>query len=409
MTRALPTPAQIAWHDMEVGMFVHLAPNTWQDQEYDDRSTRLTEINPSELDTDQWASVALAMGAKYLVFTAKHVGGFCMWQTGTSAYGLKETPWREGRGDVLADLSRSCRERGLKLGVYLSPRDDHHGAGLGGLCATPEEQQRYTEVYRRQLTEVLSRYGEIAEVWFDGGMVIEVGDILRQWAPHSMVFQGPHATIRWVGNEDGIAPYPAWNAVSVEAWQRGATAADGDPDGAVWLPNECDARMRRDWFWSSSNAETLKSVAELMAMYYASVGHGAVLLLNHTPDTTGRIPAADAERAAEFGAEVRKRFGQSIAEACGSGHVLTVTLPRATVVDHVVTMEDIAYGERVRSYAIEGLAGSSWLPLCAGTAIGHKKIDRFEPVGVSKVRLRVVASVGTPQIRRMALFHVGAE
>lgn len=401
---AKPTPQQAAWHDLEVGVFIHFAPNTWQDQEYDDLSTPLEKINPDRLDTDQWVRAAELMGARYIVFVAKHVGGFCMWQTDTTDYGIKNTPWRGGRGDVLADLANSCQKRGMPLGVYLSPQDRRHKAGLGGECETEAAQQAYSELYRKQLIEVLSRYGSMVEVWFDGGMRVEVGDILERYAPDAMVFQGKYATIRWVGNEDGVAPYPAWNAVPEAAGRSGgATAADGDPDGTVWLPNECDARMRRHWFWNTTNASTLKSLDQLMDMYYRSVGHGAVLLLNHTPDTTGLIPEADVQRGAAFGAEVRRRFGTSVAETHGRGPTVELALPGPRTIDHVITMEDITGGERVREYVVEGRVGNDWRELASGTAIGHKRIDRFEPTEVSRVRLRCTTFAATPLIRKLAV------
>ena len=407
VSRARPTPEQVAWHDCEIGMFIHFAPNTWQDREYDDRSTPLDQIDPAQLDTDQWVSVADSMGAEFIVFVGKHVGGFCMWQTDTTDYGIRNTAWRGGKGDVLADLAASCRKRGMKLGVYLSPRDDTFGAATGGRCETPELQERYAALYRRQLTEVLSRYGTMFEVWFDGSNVIEVGDILEKHAPHAMIFQGKYATIRWVGNEDGIAPYPAWNAVSEEARLRGATAKDGDPDGGSWLPNECDARIRRHWFWNSKSADTLKSVDELMEMYYRSVGHGAVLLLNNTPDTTGLIPEADAQRSAEFGTEIRRRFGTPIAETSGEGNVVELALDGPTTIDHVITMEDIVHGERVLEYVLEGEVNGAWRELARGSAIGHKKIDRVEPVEVAKVRLRVLKAAEPPIIRKLAVCGPG--
>jgi len=400
---AKPTPEQLAWHDSEIGMFIHLAPNTWQDQEYDDLSTPPSKINPTGLDTDQWVGAAEAMGAKFIVFVAKHVGGFCWWRTDTTDYSVKSTPWRGGKGDVLADLAESCRRRGMKLGIYLSPCDRYHGAEVGGRCADPEAQERYSRLYRAQLREVLSRYGDIFEVWFDGGNVIEVGDILKACAPHAVIFQGKYASIRWVGNEDGVAPYPAWNCVSEEARLRGSTAADGDPSGNAWLPNECDARIRADWFWNTRNAPTLKSVDQLMDMYCRSVGHGAVLLLNMTPDTTGRMPEADVKRAAEFGAEVRRQFGTPIAETSGTGDVVELSLHLPKRIGSVVTMEDISGGERVREYVIEGLTGSGWRELSRGPAIGHKKIDRIGPVEVVKIRLRVTSSVGEPLIRSLAV------
>ncbi len=404
---AKPTPEQAAWQDTEIGMFIHFAPNTWQDKEGDDRSTPLGKINPAELDTDQWVSVAESMGAKYIVFVAKHVGGFCMWQTDTTDYGIKNTAWRGGKGDVLADLAASCRKRGMKWGVYLSPRDDAHGVDTGGKCKTAEDQQKYDAIYRQQLTEVMSRYGELYEIWFDGSNIVEVGDILKQYGPHAMIFQGKYATIRWVGNEDGTAPDPAWNAVSEAARLKGATAADGNPDAETWLPNECDARMRQDWFWSSKNAKTLKSVDQLMDMYYRSVGHGAVLLLNATPDTTGRIPESDARRAAEFGAEIQRRFGKSLAESPGTGDVVELALSKPGPIDHVLVMEDITQGERIRAYVTEGFSGGAWITLSQGTAVGHKKIDRFDPVPVERVRLRVTKSAAPPIIRKLAVYHVG--
>lgn len=401
---ARPTPEQVAWQDLEIGMFIHFAPNTWQDNEYDDLSTPLEKINPTRLDTDEWVRVAESLGAKYIIFVAKHAGGFCWWQTETTDYSVKNTPWKDGRGDVMADLAKSCAKRGMKLGVYLSPADGKHGVTVGGRCKTPEEQEAYNKLYREQLTELLSRYGEMMEVWFDGSIVVEVGDILKQYAPRAVIFQGPYTSIRWVGNEEGFAPYPAWNAV---ADTHDATSEHSNPDGDVWLPMECDARIRRDWFWNTTNDDTLKSVDQLIDMYYRSVGHGTVLLLNNTPDITGAIPEADAKRSAEFGAEIRKRFGKSLAEAKGTGDEVTLNLDKPQTIDHVITMEDINEGERVRSYVIEGMVDGKWVEICRGSAIGHKKIDRFSPVTVSGVRFRCTESAAQPRIRSLAVYNVG--
>ena len=188
---ARPTPEQAAWQACEIGMFIHFAPNTWTDREGDDLTLPLEKMNPSELDTEQWVAAAEAMGAKYIVFVAKHVGGFCMWQTETTDYSVKSIPWRGGKGDVLGDLAASCRKRGMKLGVYLSPCDRKHGAGVGGRCGSPAEQQRYNELYRRQLTEVLTQYGEMFEVWFDGSNIVPVSDLLHKHAPERWCSRGP--------------------------------------------------------------------------------------------------------------------------------------------------------------------------------------------------------------------------
>lgn len=402
---ATPTPAQAAWHDLEVGMFVHIAPQTWQDSEWDTQKTALADINPDQLDTEQWANVATSMGAKYVVFVAKHEGGFCWWPTETTEYSVRSIPWRNGQGDVLADLAASCRSHNLGLGVYLSPQDKHHGVGVGGRSKDPAEQAAYERVFRAQLTELLTRYGDIMEVWFDGSLVFDVGDILAAHAPKAVVFQGPQASIRWVGNEDGHAPYPAWNAVKsgTKPWGQ-YTAADGDPEGDRWLPNECDARIRATWFWRTDNAGTLKSVESLMDMYERSVGHGGVLLLNHTPDRTGLIPGADAGRAAEFGAAVRKRYGSPVASTSGRGAELRATFSAPATIDRVVSMEDISLGERVRAYRIEALVDGEWKPLAKGTAIGHKRIDRVPPTLAEGVRLVITASAGEPVVRSLAAY-----
>ena len=405
---ARPSVDQLAWHAMEMSMFVHFAPNTWQDREYDDLSTPLDKIQPTKLDTDQWVSVAKSMGAKQIVFVAKHTGGFCWWQTETSKYGAKELGWRGGKADLMADLSKSCKRAGLKMGVYLSPQDRSQEVGLGGKAKTPEAQTKYDAIFRQQLTELLSKYGEMSEVWFDGSSVVDVGDILKRHAPHAMVFQSKYATIRWVGNELGYAPNPAWNSVSAEAAASGvATAKDGAQDGTIWLPNECDARMRREWFWNSKNAESLKTVDQLMLMYYRSVGHGSLLLLNHTPDMTGAIPESDAKRASEFGEEVRRRFEEPVAVTKGTGRILELRLPKPARIDHVVLMEDIKNGERVRKYLLEGLSGEGWKPLSRGTSIGYKKIDPFPAKELLRVRLRIEESSGDPVLTRFAVHAVG--
>ena len=380
---AVPTPEQTAWQDLEVGMFVHFAPNTWQDREYDDLSTPLSAINPAEIDTDEWAECAEGLGAKYIVFVAKHVGGFCMWQTETTDYGIRNTPWRNGKGDVIADLSRSCRRRGLKLGVYLSPRDDKFGAGTGGRCQTAEKQKAYNALYRRQLTELVTRYGELVEIWFDGSLVFSVGDILKDRAPHAMIFQGPSATIRWVGNEDGFAPYPAWNAVAKSDAETGiSTAMHGDPNGSVWLPMETDVSiLRPNWFWSAQNERNLLPLASLLEIYYRSVGNGTQLLINIPADRRGLLSAADARRAREFGDEIRRRFGKSVAETHGPADGLILELPGPTPIDHVVLQEECSAGQRIRAYRLEARVQGNWRTLGTGTAIGHKRIQPVTPGG----------------------------
>jgi len=406
---ARPTPAQQLWQDLELGMFVHFAPNTWQEKEYDDLSLAPGAVMQS-VDTEQWVDTALALGARYIVLVAKHAGGFCLWQTDTTDYSIKSSPWKNGKGDVMASLAEACARRGLQLGVYLSPRDDRHGAGLSGKCATPDAQQAYDAVYRRQLTELLSRYGPITELWLDGSSVVPTGDIVKQYAPDAMVFQGPEATIRWVGNEDGFAPYPCWNSLSAADAKTGvATALHGDPDGDVWMPVEVDVSMRRpNWFWNTTDAANLLTLDQLIEIYYRSVGRGAQLLLNMPPDRNGRIPDADAARAREFGDEIRRRFGTEVGEGATTGLELSVSLGEAQRVDHVILQEAIGKGERVRGWRLDGFAWNHWQPLATGTAIGHKQIVPVPADGYTILRLTVTESVEEPIIQKLAGYNTGS-
>jgi alpha-L-fucosidase len=411
VTLALPSAEQIAWQDMELGMFVHFAPNTWQNVESDNLSTPLAEIDPKELNTDQWAETALALGAKYIVFVAKHQGGFCMWQTNTTDYSIKNTPWKNGKGDVLRDVEQSCRKYGLKLGVYVCPRDDHFGATTGGICKTPQLQKQYDALYREQLTEVFSRYGKLVELWFDGSSVTPVGDILAKYQPHAMVFQGPQATIRWVGNEDGFAPYPCWNGISTADAKSGtATALNSDPNGATWMPCEVDVSIRRpDWFWHTDNANKVLTEAQLFSIYYRSVGRGAQLLLNIPANRTGLLSDKDCAVAKAFGAEVTRRFGRPLGKTSGSGMRVTLELGKPTLIDTVILQEDTAKGERVRAYRLEGRTGGAWTTIGGGSAIGHKHIEPVQPVTVDAVRLVVTKNVDVPAIRTLAVFATGVK
>ena len=406
---ALPTPDQIAWQDLEVGMFAHFAPNTWQDKESDDLSTPLSAINPAKLDTDQWARTALSLGAKYIVFVAKHQGGFCSWQTQTTEYSIRNTPWRGGKGDIVADIAASCRKFGLKLGVYICPRDDYFGAKTGGICATPELQRRYNTMYRQQLTEVLSRYGEMVEVWFDGSTAAPVADILAKYQPHAMVFQGPAATIRWVGNEDGIAPNPCWNGISrADARTGTATSLNSDPDGDTWMPNEVDVSIRRpDWFWSTKNENKVLTVDQLLTIYYCSVGRGCQLLLNIPANRDGLLAQPDCDAAAAFGAQLKQRFSKSLAAVSGRGDEIVLRLPVPTKIDTVILQEDTSRGERIREYRIEGRIGGAWRELGTGTSIGHKRIQPIKPATVDALRMVATVHKGTPYLRTFAAYNVG--
>jgi alpha-L-fucosidase len=296
--------------------------------------------------------------------------------------------------------------------VYLSPRDKFAGAGLGGVCKDAAAQQAYNAIYRQQLTEVLTRYGQMVEVWFDGSSGVPTADLVEKYAAHAALFQGPQATIRWVGNEMGFAPYPLWNAES-KADQHGgvSTSMHGTPDGDAWVPVECDVSIRRpNWFWSTTNEKHLMTLDQLIEVYYRSVGRGAQLLLNIPPDRTGHMAAADFARAKEFGEELRRRFGKSVAETAGRGERLELPLfknDEGDKADHVILEEDCRYGQRVRAFRLEGRVKGKWKALYDGSSIGHKRILPIEAATYETLRLRLMVEQGEPRIRRFAAFHAG--
>lgn len=404
-----PSPVQMMWQDMELTMFIHFGPATWQDQEYDDLSTPLDQINPSNLDTDQWVEVAESYGAKMIIFCAKHTGGFAWWQTETTDYGVKETPWKGGKGDVMKDLAVSCKKKGIRLGVYLSPEDRYLGVGMGGKTYDSSKQAEYERIYRRQLIELLTGYGDIYELWVDGSLIFDISDIVYKYAKKAVILQSSAATIRWVGNEMGFAPYPAWNGImDADARSGNATAAHSNPNGNVWMPIEVDVSIRRPtWFWKTWSEKNLLSIEELMKIYYCSVGRGTVFLINACPDTTGQISQAEAKRFAEFGKEIKDRFGNPLMEVKGKGYEHKLEFDAPQKVDNIILMEDISRGERVRAFHVEGKTHDGWEHIFKGSAIGHKLIQQIPANKYEIIKLVVDKSVGKPYIRKMAAFYTG--
>ena len=430
----LPSKAQLSWHESERIMFVHWGMATWQNREYDKHAIKdvkqinnsdvafsindcdhsyLQNINIDKLNTDQWCDVARSWGAKMIIFVAKHTGGFCWWQTNTTNYGVKELNWKNGKGDVMRDLSNSCKKYGLKLGVYIYPGDDHWGAGIGsgGVTKDTSLQQGYNAIFRQQLTEVLSRYGDISEVWFDGNCKIPVKDILDTYAPNAVVFQGSEASLRWVGNENGIAPYPNWYTLSCEDLKQGnSTALSSDINGECYAPVEIDVPLLKNkghkWFWSKDCDSLLLSVEQLMNLYYKSVGRGSVLLLNSTPDTTGLIPQSHYDVYKAFGKEIAKRFDNPISFTHGKGNKLVLKFSKPQNINHVIIEEDLQYGQRVLEYEICGKMKGKWYKICNGKSIGSKRIEFFKDTKVTELELVITKAKGVPHIKRFASFNV---
>ncbi|MGA2657749.1 MAG: alpha-L-fucosidase [Verrucomicrobiota bacterium] len=404
----VPTPQQVAWHEAGVGLFFHWAPNVYQGTEGDNRSTPRDRINPDRFDAHQWVQAVKAANAGYMIFVAKHVGGYCAWQTRTTDYSLKTSPWKQGHGDMLAELARACQAGNVRLGVYLCPRDDTQGAGDGGRASSPEKQAAYNAIYRQQLTEILTGYGPMFEMWFDGGNIVPINDLIDQFAPGIIAFQGRRTGgSRWVGTEHGFAPYPCWNTID---WKPGETPKEGagSPDGNVWCPAECDVSiLRPNWFWSEGSDRRILSLDDLIDIYYMSVGRGVNLLLNATPDTHGAVPAAQMNRLREFGDEIRGRFAKPLYATRGEGNTLSLDLGGEKTIDHIILREDIRGGERIREFLVEGRrAGGNWTALARGAQVGSRQIIPIPAIAVTGLRLTVQDSAAPVTIRELSVFHV---
>jgi alpha-L-fucosidase len=403
-----PTPQQVAWHEAGVGLFFHWAPNVYQGGEGDNRSTPRDKINPDRFNADQWVQAVKAANAGYMIFVAKHVGGYCAWQTKTTDYSLKTSPWRQGKGDMLAELAKACQTGGIRLGVYLCPRDDTQGAGDGGRTPSPEKQAVYNETYRQELMEILTGYGPMFEMWFDGGNIVPINDLIDQHSPGIISFQGRRAGgSRWVGTEHGFAPYPCWNTID---WKPGETPKEGagSPTGNTWCPAECDVSiLRPNWFWSEGSDKRILSLNDLIEIYYMSVGHGVNLLLNATPDSHGEVPAAQMKRLQEFGDEIRARFAKPLFTTRGEGNNVTLDFGSEQTIDHIILREDIHGGERIRKFLVEGRrADGTWLALARGIQVGSRQIIPIPATAVTGLRFTVQESVAPVAIRELSAFRV---
>ncbi|WP_430898678.1 MULTISPECIES: alpha-L-fucosidase [unclassified Paraflavitalea] len=409
---AVPSAVQYQWQERERIMFVHFGVATWTGNEYDETGKfDISRLNPSKLNTDQWCEVAKSWGAKEIIFVAKHVGGFCWWPTKTTEYCVRNIPWKNGKGDLMKEVAASCKKYGIKMGVYIYPGDVAYGAGIGsgGKTKDPSLQEAYNKVFRQQLTEVLTNYGEMAEVWFDGNCVVEVGDILKKYASKATIFQSPYASLRWPGTESGKLSYPVWNTVPSGRLKLGlATQYDDTPDGDAWAPLEADAPLYDHyWFWSKEKEKKRKSLEELIDMYYKSVGYGGNLLINSCPDTTGLIVPDDVSLYRAFGAELQKRFEKPVAQLklpIAINPILHFQKP--TAINHIVLEEQYQYGHRIRAYTIEAKVNGKWVEIAKGESVGRKKIEAFKTITTTDIRINVTKNKLAPNWRSVSAYHV---
>ncbi|MCX7428072.1 MAG: alpha-L-fucosidase [Planctomycetia bacterium] len=412
MVNSVPSPRQLIYQTNQYGAFLHYGPAVFLDGDW--KSTPDPKIfNPTQLDVEQWVRVAKSFDAKHIVFSAKHHNGFCLWPTGTTDYSVRGSPWRDGRGDVIGELATACRKHGIGLGLYYSGQDRRFPCHTDDPSA--DNRAAYWPVYKRQLDELMSNYGDLVCLWLDSYLSPfdwravdpatgkpygdEIVAMARAKQPKMVIWGGTQPDLTSCSHpEDGMAPYPLWNVMRQGQMHPGF----GPPSTEGWIIPEA-YNCHGTFAWVPSTPR------QLMEQYYASVGRGANFLQALVPDKRGLIDDAQAKAVAEFGAEVRRRFQSPLARTDSSRGwlepgVLQLDLGGAKKIAHVVLEEEIAKGQHVLKYGVDVFAAGTWKTVAEGQSIGRKRIERFEPpITAEKVRFRVVQANAIPNVITMTV------
>ncbi|MFC1628709.1 alpha-L-fucosidase [Gemmatimonadota bacterium] len=454
----VPSAEQLAYQRMEFTGFIHFSVNTFTDREwgFGDESPEI--FDPSQFDADQWASIAAEVGMKELILTVKHHDGFCLWPSDHTEHSVAQSPWKNGEGDLVGEFVEACRRHGLKVGLYLSPWDRNH-ADYG--------KSAYLDYYRNQLTELLTRYGEITEIWVDGanggtgwyGGANEERRIDRttyyNWdvtfklvkslQPGVLIFSDAGPDIRWIGNERGYAGETCWSMIDTDRITIGASDQaylnTGDPEGTHWTIPLCDTSIRPGWFYHADQDDRVKSLPELLDVWYRSVGRNGVLLLNIPPDKQGLIHGNDVTALREFRRVLDETFRENLAsgkEVVSEQHrlnhpkfapsnlvddnlesywaaddgarsaLLEIDLGETVFFDRIMLQEPIRFGQRVSLFEIEARIDGEWIQVESGTTIGYKRLFRIEGVEADRIRIRIVDANNVPALSHFGLFRASA-
>ncbi|MCB2198724.1 alpha-L-fucosidase [bacterium] len=453
--QVFPHPRQLHYQQLETIAFIHFGMNTFTGREWGDGSDDPALFNSTKLDANQWVSVLKQAGFKLLIFTAKHHDGFCLWPSDYTDYDIAASPWKEGKGDLLREVVDACNAQGMEIGLYLSPWDRHH-PDFGS--------ETYNEYYRNQLREILTNYGPFREVWFDGAGRTEPGPsgevhqfddegfwrIIRELAPEAvLVGMGPDA--RWVGNEDGYARDSEWSVLPLtrdsvdsslppeelllrhfEPKNRmdedlGSLSALKGATALHWYPAEADVSIRPGWFYHPEEDSQIKSVAKLTDIYFGSVGRNAVLLLNIPPNKAGRITQADADTLLAWRQHLDEMFETNlvkdaairvgleevdpmilidgnISTSIQAVNTLTFSFDTPVTLTNLLLQEAIEQGQHVAEWVLEAEAVGGWTEVVRGTTIGYKRLERFDAVTTSSLRLRVLKSRGAAWIGEVGFY-----
>jgi alpha-L-fucosidase len=450
-----PTEDQLAWHEMETNAFIHFTTNTFTDKEwgYGDESPEI--FNPTAFDANQWIVALKDAGFKGVILTCKHHDGFCLWPSKFTDHSVKSSPFKNGQGDVVKEVSEACKREGLKFGIYLSPWDRNR-ADYGSPA--------YIEYYRNQLKELFTAYGPVFEMWFDGanggdgfyGGAREARkingatyydwpktlELVREMEPRILFFSDAGPGVRWVGNERGLAGETNWNTISPDTLFAGKPGIEellneGHVNGNAWIPAEVDVSIRPGWFYHAKEDTLVKSGEQLFEIYLTSVGRGSTLLLNVPPDRRGLIHENDLQALKDWKAIRDKEFSTnyaSNAKAKASNYrgrldifapdnatdgnketywatddditnaSIEIQLDKSRPVKYIVLQEYIKLGQRIQSFTVEKWADNNWKELATGTTIGYKRILRVDPSETSKIRVSINAAKACPLVSNIEVY-----
>jgi alpha-L-fucosidase len=449
----VPSENQLRWQEMDFYAFIHFSLNTYTDQSWGYGNEDVNLFNPTELDCRQWARICKEAGMTGVILVAKHHCGFCLWPSKYTEYSVKNAPWRDGKGDVVREMADACQEYGLKLGIYVSPWDRNH----------PEYgRPEYITYFRNQLTEVLTNYGPIFEVWFDGanggtgyyGGANENRRIdrttyydwsntykmIRKLQPDIVIWNdgGDRADLRWVGTEAGFVGETNWSLLNATGEVPYNMLHYGVENGDSWVPGEVNTSIRPEWFYHPSEDSKVKTLPKLMDTYYNSIGRNGTLLLNFPIMPNGLIHENDEKAALEFGKTIKETFAVNLAEKTKAqasnvrgnakqfGAVkaidgdketywatdddvtkatLTIDFGKPTKFNRFLAQEYIRLGQRVKAFTIEALVDGNWKELAKATTIGYKRILRFPTVEATQLRFNITVSKSCPVISNIGIYN----
>ncbi len=423
--QVLPSPRQVQWQQMETTLFAHFTVNTFTDKEWGDGTELPSVFNPSNFDARQWVKAAKDGGFKMIILTAKHHDGFCLWQSKFTEHSVKNSPWKNGKGDVVKEVSDACKEAGLKFGVYLSPWDRHE---------PKYGTNAYNEHYKNQLRELLTNYGEISEVWFDGAKGENVKNmqydfqaywtLVRQLQPNAVIFSDIGPDVRWVGNENGNASESSWATISTEGMDVGKADSKylntGDSNGKLWIAPETDVSIRKGWFYHESENNTVKTPQQLVDLYYKSVGRNSLLLLNIPPNKNGLFEETDIASIKEMRSILNETFEKNLAKnkaiylltdnklntdiPLKIGQIWEINFKNNVQFDRVMLQENINKGQMIESISLQYWDGANWQTLCNASTIGHKRLLKTNLVETNKVRIKIHRAKGTINLAEIGFY-----